>query len=270
MRIHPESLRLWGYAGFWVMVVCAVVFHTALVKGVDMDNTPLVKKYGYNNICIFWDYTPSRELTAMIYPFLFEYPLMAYLFLTYLQILASERSGHLPSWFLHLATVLLVLKVTLFAWFRMIFVVIAWDNIIGHTLGFLGLQIGLVLVAVENYIGGILWGRSTGKRWKMPFLTEDQTVVLWTLYIILLVVVTVIRLTLSFFIFADNPLVDNSTASGAAFSASMDRIWMALAAVCPIFIALFLRRTEPSIFITVSEAPPISSEANEQEKSVTL
>lgn len=277
LHVHPESLRVVTYLAFWIMVGCAVLFHTYLVKDEDihpfdganigadpsreerMAATPLVEQFGYNNICIYWDYTPSRELTAMIYPIV-EYPLVAYLILTFLQIRASYRSGELPLWFLRFSICCFVVKLILVAWFRMIFVVIAFKNVIGHTLGFQGLQLALIVICLENFIGGFLWGKATGKWWKLPYLTVTQTTVVAGLYVALLVTVTIIKLTLVISIFANNPVVDSTTDSGAAFSHAMDRMWLLLAAVCPLFIALHLRRTEPSIEITIRKLPPISGE----------
>ena len=109
--VATETLRLVTYAMFWLMVGCAILFHNTLVlpKGaeaceagdasclfpVDMANTPLVRMLGYNNVCINWDYTPSRELTAMIYPFV-EYPLIAYAVLDYIQITAITSTKSCP------------------------------------------------------------------------------------------------------------------------------------------------------------------------------
>jgi hypothetical protein len=77
LQVHPEALRLVAYGAFWAMVLFAIAMHSLFVRGVDMDDTPLVRLFGYNNICIYWDYTPSRELTALFYP-LVEFPLLAF------------------------------------------------------------------------------------------------------------------------------------------------------------------------------------------------
>ena len=51
--MHPEALRLVAYGAFWAMVLFAIAMHSLFVRGVDMDDTPLVRLFGYNNICIY-------------------------------------------------------------------------------------------------------------------------------------------------------------------------------------------------------------------------
>lgn len=83
LQVHPEALRIISHVAFWAMVLFAICMHKLFVRGVDMDDTPLVRLFGYNNICIYWDYSPSRELTALFYP-LVEFPLLAYVMLYWL------------------------------------------------------------------------------------------------------------------------------------------------------------------------------------------
>ena len=42
------------------------------------DQTYIQERFGFSNICTNWDYVPSRELTAILYP-IFEYSLITYL-----------------------------------------------------------------------------------------------------------------------------------------------------------------------------------------------
>jgi len=63
--------------------------------------------FGFSNICVYCDYSPSRELTAMIYP-LFEYTLQFYLVLDFLQTLLLYQNGGLSKWFWNLSKIALL------------------------------------------------------------------------------------------------------------------------------------------------------------------
>ena len=202
-NVQPESLRMMTYGMFWLMVGCAVLFHHTLVlpKGaeacqagetclfpVNMSDTPLTRTFGYNNVCIYWDYTPSRELTALIYPFV-EFPLIAYAVVDYIQIYRDYKlDKELPSWFFKLATGLLPIKILLLSWFRMVFVNEAFRSTVHHTLPFQGLQIALILVALTNSLYWTthktpLYAKQLGKKWTHRLI--------WV-YVLCLIVVTAV------------------------------------------------------------------------------
>jgi len=259
--VQPEFLRMVTYAMFWLMVGCAILFHNTLVlpKGaeacqagesclfpVDMSNTPLVRMFGYNNVCINWDYTPSRELTAMIYPFV-EYPLIAYAVLDYVQIYRDYQDKDLPSWFFKLATGILPIKILLLSWFRMIFVFESFRTTELHTLPFQGLQISLVLVALQNSLYWTthktpLYVKQLGQAWTHRLI--------WA-YVMCLVVVTTFKITVVTSIFAGSPVLDIHNDSSASLCAFADRAWMFLAAVVPFFLAAYERRIEVPLTISI-------------------
>ncbi|KAL7505147.1 hypothetical protein ACHAXN_003274 [Cyclotella atomus] len=99
--VAVESLRAFAYCSFFVFVGCAIAinntavapylaagpsngstcppFDGAMGDAVDPPVLPgegfdvhtqshLIRAFGFNNICVNWDYSPSREITAMIYP----------------------------------------------------------------------------------------------------------------------------------------------------------------------------------------------------------
>ena len=260
--VATETLRLVTYAMFWLMVGCAILFHNTLVlpKGaeaceagdasclfpVNMANTPLVRMFGYNNVCINWDYTPSRELTAMIYPFV-EYPLIAYAVLDYIQIYRDYLDKELPSWFFKLATGALPIKILLLSWFRMIFVFDSFQNTAFHTLPFQGLQVSLVLVAVQNSLywtthKSPLYVKQLGQAWTHRLI--------WA-YVACLLAVTAFKITVVTSIFANKPILDIHDDFSASLCAFADRAWMFLAAVIPFFLAAYERRIEVPLTISM-------------------
>ncbi len=107
-----------------------------------------------DSICANWDYSPSRELTAMFYP-LFEYSLIVYLCLDFLATSVAMKRGEIEKWFWQFSRVLFPICIILCSQFRMIFVCLAYENVQQHTAGFLGLQWALVLVAIHN--AGFVW-----------------------------------------------------------------------------------------------------------------
>ena len=260
--LQPETLRMITYGMFYFMVGCAMLFHRFLVlpKGaesctagetclfpVDMEDTPLTRAFGYNNVCINWDYSPSRELTALIYPFV-EYPLIAYVVLDYIQIYRDYKyDGQLPSWFFKLATGLLPIKILLLAWFRMIFVNEAFRSTVYHTLPFQGLQVALILVAITN---SLYWTAHTTPLY-IKQLGLNGTHLLMRVYILCLIVVTVFKIVVVSSIFAGSPVVDVKQPNSAALCAFADRAWLFLAAVVPFFSAAYERTIEVPLKITV-------------------
>ena len=244
------------------MVGCAVLFHHTLVlpKGaeacqagetclfpVNMSDTPLTRTFGYNNVCVYWDYTPSRELTALIYPFV-EFPLIAYAVVDYIQIYRDYKlDKELPSWFFKLATGLLPIKILLLSWFRMVFVNEAFRSTVHHTLPFQGLQIALILVALTNSLYWTthktpLYAKQLGKKWTHRLI--------WV-YVLCLIVVTAFKLTVVSSIFAGSPVLDVKEPSSARLSEFADRAWLVLAAVIPFFSAAYQRRIEVPLTISM-------------------
>lgn len=61
-----EELRLAGYAAFWVLVLTGAVL-TRLYGHVDMHDTVLTRVFGYNNICVFFDYPPATYVLPFLW-----------------------------------------------------------------------------------------------------------------------------------------------------------------------------------------------------------
>ena len=240
-ELHPETLRLFGIAAFWAMSIFAVTM-TKLFVSADIANSPLVGMFGYNNICVYWDYSPSRELTAMFYP-LVEVPLIAYIVLQCLQVVRDHRRDIVPTWFLRFVYVITPIQLLLMLWFRMIFVVDAFVDVKGHTAGFLGLQVAMCLIALQNLLYQKLHG------YALPFPSW-----VWDAYMGLLVVVTATKMTHTLLLFfaEGGSFIDVTTAGGAKLAKMIDVAWMLLAAVVPIGLAELQRRSEPGLTFRIA------------------
>ncbi len=115
LAIAAESWRFIACITFWIMVILAVIGTRVIViqrlaagpdnkegdstcgpynqevlpgpgLGFDFETQNLlIQKFGYSNICSYWDYSPAREIVAMFYP-LFEHSLLIYLVLEFLTV----------------------------------------------------------------------------------------------------------------------------------------------------------------------------------------
>lgn len=272
-----EKYRLIAYVFFWCMCFIAMAITQSavapnlgpcpLTEGADptygLHCSVLVQNFGFNNICVNWDYSPSREITALVYP-AFEYGLIFYLVLNFLQIMNDYHNDEVGPIFFRLAHVLFWIKIVLVSWFRMIFVCTVTQDpipffgteipaVLGHTLGFIGMQIALILIAIENA------GYTFYTHQKMFCLSPRWTKVGAGTYLGTLIIITGFKLSwaISFF------------ATGTPWFTGelphiIDRLWMFLAAVLPLFFAINGMRTEPKMRLTVVNMPRVNNMGREE------
>lgn len=149
--IRPEWFRLFGYAGFWVTVGMGI-FLTDNFSGIDKNDTLLKDIYGYNNICVNFDFSPSTKVLPTFWAYT-EMLLLSYLGLQWLAVLGFWQAGQLSSTRYNILTALCLFTAVSTAVFSVIFAVpptgpnrTMWI----HTLPFLGLQVGLVVLAYTD------------------------------------------------------------------------------------------------------------------------
>jgi len=205
----------------------------------------------FQQICVYWDYTPSRELTALFYP-LFEYSFLLYVLLDYWQLRLSFQDNSRPA-HVRLAKITLPIKLILIAWFRMIFVYQVnmkqpdypegygpyIEGALGHTMGFFGMQLALILVALEN----VLFISLTGV--KYPLLGKQGTRIASWIYFAVVMPLTLFKIYVAYTALTGNK-IDNFMVIGQL----VDKIWMLLIAFMPILFAQIGRKTEPHVKIT--------------------
>lgn len=263
-KLQVEQLRFIAYMAFWGMCIFAMVVSTfavapnlgpcPLTPGAEptygMHCSVLMATFGFNNICVFWDYSPSREATAMVYP-IFEYSLLLYVILDYLQIRNDHQNGKVGDGLFNTAAVLLWVKIVLIAWFRMIFVCSVFQPaipffgtempaVVAHTLGFFGMQIALILIAFEN-VSYIIYNEKS-----MLGMTPELTRSAAIAYLVTLATVTVLKIS-----WASSLFIFGTPWIGAPWPHIFDRVWMLLVALMPVFFSLYGMRTEPDMVITI-------------------
>jgi len=235
LYIEPEVIRIVAYVNFWLMVLFAYTITGLFVDEELIKNSPLVETFGYNNICILWDFPPSRVATAMFYP-LVEIPLLLYVVFNFLRIKLAQRDFQLLTKIEYtIAMIFFPIIFLLFLFFRMIFVIEAFEDVIGHTLGFHGLMIGLSLVSIQNFV----YNKATETMSIKPSWLPAT-------YLISLISVTVLKIVLVWSIFLDNPLLNPKTSIGGGVMQTLDIIWMLLAAVTPLGLAIYQKVKHPN------------------------
>jgi len=224
-------------------------------EGFDLKTqSHLLMLFGFANVCTNWDYYPARELTAMVYP-LFEYSLIVYIILDFVTTLLANRRGELNAWFWKFSKAAFAINLVLCAQFRMIFVCIAYEKVKQHTAGFLGLQIALILVAVQNslflidtevsyeFLGGIQKTRKAIKA-----------------YLICLLAISLVKVTATIYVVGNGvgaPWTLKDTGIGEMKVGQLvDKIWMLFNAVAPLIISYFRSKNEIPLVIEVSTCAP--------------
>ena len=106
ITLKPETFRIVGYLGFMVMVGVSVVITKTSIPFVE-NTTALFTTFGYNNLCIMWDFSPAREVAALISP-LCEYSMAAYIVLIYIKVRNAHHDGRASQRHLTASSVLTV------------------------------------------------------------------------------------------------------------------------------------------------------------------
>ena len=235
ITLKPETFRIVGYLGFMVMVGASVVITKTSIPFVE-NTTALFTTFGYNNLCIMWDFSPAREVAALISP-LSEYSMAAYIVLIHIKVRNAHHDGRASQRHLTASSVLTVLNLVLLAWFRMVFVVSPDFSVGGHTAGFLCLQVALCSIATENvayhtYVSPVVpLEKQLGRKCALT---------LGASYVGTFILVTLLKMFLTVYALASSPL-------SAALGQAVDSAWMVLAVVVPFYVAIITRHVEEKI-----------------------
>jgi hypothetical protein len=204
----------------------------------------------------------------MVYP-LFEYTLIIYLVLHFFVDHISYKRGYVSERYWNVAKCIFPVQIVLCAWFRMIFVVLAYDNVRGHTAGFLGLQLALITVAIQNttYILETkpIYPRLGG---------NNGTRLAAHIYLVGNVTISIIKVYLTSYVVFGLGLTTDKEKDGVHYghiypqwalqkvNANMvvgevvDIIWMFFNAVLPFIISFVRSRYEPGLEFTIGLKPP--------------
>jgi len=154
-----EKIRLFGYIGFWVIVVTGVTL-TKVFGRIDLDDTLLTKVFGYNNICVYFDYPPATYILPLLWAITLVF-LLGYIVAHWLQMRTEVQNGLLSRSMYRLLSSLKLFEASTMVAFSTIFAVQpdGWNHTLYiHTVPFFLLQIGLVSLAMSNTLHGITSG----------------------------------------------------------------------------------------------------------------
>lgn len=234
--IDPEFFRFVGYVNFWIMVAISIIVTKATV--VIPSPNPLEEIFGYTNICIYFDYDPARVVASMLYP-LVEFSLVLYVVTNWYAAKDTFRcQGEYAYIIFSLAT---FVEVVAIAWFRMVFVVRVFTDVVGHTLPFIGLMIALSMIAIQNTIYYNLLNAKT--QWKCVGWFDNFKqyfgILAWG-YTILLFIGTAIKVIFTTAVFLGHPIIPIGSPGQVATEETIDYLWMILAAVMPMGFSIYL------------------------------
>lgn len=178
----------------------------------------------------------------MVYP-LFEYSFLLYIVLEHINMSVAFAKNQVPLWMHRTSKVLLPIKIVLVAWFRMIFINLVSVNMLAHSFGFLGLQVGLCLVALEN----VLFLNATQVSYEWLGGRRNTKIASWT-YLIVASVTTFFKM-----FFTTYNILTRTRFPGVtpALTKAIDHFWMLLIAVMPIWFARIHIKKEPALSFTV-------------------
>lgn len=228
-------------------------------KGFDVDTqNHVIGVSGMNNICVNWDYTPARELTAMVYPAM-EYTFIVYIVLDFVADYIANMRGQLSGFIWTFTKIVFPINFFLASQFRMIFVCKADEDTKNHTLGFLGLQVAMFLIAVQNTLG--VYSCESG----YPFCDflgggEEKRVKntrrVAAVYLVMVVVIDFVY----FFNIANkiktgewSTLWLSEVAFGINFAEMVDKLWLVSNMVVPLFIALHRSKNDSPLQFTIKQ-----------------
>jgi hypothetical protein len=196
----------------------------------------------------------------MVYP-LFEYSLLIYIILDFALAALSYKKGLVSGRYWTAMKIVFPFQIVFCAWFRMIFIVLAYENVRGHTAGFLGLQIALMSVAILN----TCYVLETQVKYEFLGGLRGTRIAAYT-YIICNLMISGIKVYLTMFvvlglgdkhIYPEWGLQKPIAGSDMVVGEYVDVIWMIFNALLP-WIISFVRSgpAEPPLEFTIDLQPP--------------
>jgi len=146
----------------------------------------------------------------------------------------------------------------------MIFVIMAYEDVSGHTAGFLGLQFALIMVTIQN----CLYVLDSQVAYKFVGGLKN-TRIITVVYLICTLIISSIKVSLTIYIVSygtgnewqKRPIGSSSMVAGQL----VDYMWMLLNALIPLVIAFLRAKSEYALKITVDMKPQKYFDDNEQE-----
>lgn len=216
----------------------------------------LAEYFGFSNICTAWDYGVARTYSSVYFPF-FEYFLVLYIFLSYVNSWVAHKRGYLKSWKMTMSSISTCVVIFLCIQFRQIFVNRAYENPRGHTAGFLCLQLGLCYVAIDN-THYVIETKQIYSRYGFLDLDTPEKVAKWaSIYLYSNLAISAVKIIATIYIVRNGVgpafyKIALPLPGGYVLGQFVDKIWMFFNAVLPAFIAYIRMKEEEPFVIEIS------------------
>ncbi|GAB5358670.1 hypothetical protein AAMO2058_000478200 [Amorphochlora amoebiformis] len=148
-----------------MVIVCVVL--TLIFGTKDLDNSVVKFVFGYNNICVYWDYPPSAYIAPIFYSFIMSI-FLSWHIAFWLRLRSQASNGGISLWLFRLLTGMKVFEVIVLLCFSLTLAVDPEDEeghdnkvdekVYIHVFPFIGLQLGLVSMAISSTIHGVQTG----------------------------------------------------------------------------------------------------------------
>jgi len=222
-----EKIRLVGYAGFWVVVLTGIFLTTAF-GDVNLQETVLMKVFGYNNICVYFDHPPSNYVLPLLWAVTLVL-LLCYMAAHWLQMRAEVQEGMLDRSAYRILSNLKLFEAFTLTAFSTSFAVSpdAWDQTLYvHAAPFILLQIGLASLAMSNTYHGIKSGY--WRRLELPAWFETAA----KAYVVVFALVVCFMITADVNAMAGSPWWEQ-TAAFISTAHFFDLLFLLCAAIVP-------------------------------------
>lgn len=168
IELVVEKLRLQGYIGFWLVVGTGILLTRRFT---DLpDPTLLTTVFGYNNVCVNFDYAPSTYVLPAMWAVTLLF-LLTYIFAHWMQMRDDVAQGELSFGMYRTLSGLKFFEACTLIIFSTIFALAPEGpdhTLVIHTAPFFLLQIGMVSLAMSNTLHGIksgYWARLELPSW---------------------------------------------------------------------------------------------------------
>ena len=254
IRLVVEKLRLMGYASFWCVVMTGYLL-TRLFSDLDLQDSHLMHVFGYNNICVYFDYPPSTYVLPMLWAFTLVI-LLIYIVTHWLHMKAELKLGRLTPGLYKTLSGLKAFEAIALISFSTSFAVSPEDHnhtMFVHTLPFFLLQLGLVSLAMSNTLHGIKSGY--WRRLGLPSWFTSGAVI----YCIIFAIIVAFKI----------PVAANALTGGLWWVQStslidlaklLDQLFFVFAAMIPMVKAMYLLLTRANKLDMVVLTPGIRAQ----------
>jgi len=231
--VSPERLRVIAYVCFSMLVAVGVVL-TTLFADVVPEETVIYSVYGYNNICINFDYPPATYVVPTMWC-VFLVPWIGYILTFWLRAGVRRDEGRLSALAYRAMSVFSFFEVACALYFIQVFVSKPYDSsdpIFGLAMHQHPFTIFIVSIFTMS-LKCVWYFWSTGK------LNATQKVTHFV-FIVLLFGMTLAKVTTEINAITGGPLWVPNSPTATAVGGLADKFWTVLATIVPALVTYFV------------------------------